>query len=113
MEEERDDAEQQEGRGRADQADHQHRPSTDAADEGDADERREDGYDAVQDVGDEGALNAEPGPRQDLGAVVHDGIDAGHLLHDADSDAYEQYRTDPRNAQRRPAAYVGGCLRGG
>ena len=54
---------------------------------------------AVGDVADQCGFRREAGLRQDLRAVIHDGVDARNLLADGDAHADEDDAADPRRCQ--------------
>ena len=71
-----------------------------------AEEGGGDGNHAVGYIADQGSLGGEASFRENLGAVVHDGIDAGNLLADGNAHGNEDNLADPGSGKVR----VGGLF---
>nr|WP_241651326.1 hypothetical protein [Sinirhodobacter populi] len=74
-----------------------------ARDEPDAQGRGDDGNDSVGDGGGQRRLGAKAGGLQDDRGEIHEGVDAGELDHEAQSDPDQQQAADPRLLQMGPA----------
>jgi hypothetical protein len=84
-----------------------HHPPVDPVHDGKAGENPENAEEAVQGIGNDCALAREAGILQQLGAVVHDRVDAGQLLENAKPDPNEKKAANPRSSEVGPTARLG------